>query len=173
MIPSERESAVPPPNNNANDNELNYSSDNSESDLDGECPSVPVNTGFASPGMIKDDHRTYDQSCYENMYSWLYYSQSVHGYMCKICEIYYGSSSCPTNSNHGAWSHKPVTFHDNAGKKLRRHDSTESHKQAIPGLVNLRIEDTIGSRAKEKSQGRHEANNLYIGKLIRIVHFLA
>ena len=34
MIPSERESAVPPPNNNANDNELNYSSDKSESDLD-------------------------------------------------------------------------------------------------------------------------------------------
>ena len=48
-IPSERESAVPPPNNNANDNESNYSSDNSESDLDGECPAKPVNTGFASP----------------------------------------------------------------------------------------------------------------------------
>ena len=123
--------------------------------------------------MIKDDHRIYDQSRYENMYSWLYYSQSLHGYMCKICEIYYGSSPCPTNSNRGAWSHKPVTFHDNAGKKLRRHDSTESHKQPILGLANLRIEDTIGLRAKEKSQERHEANNLCIGKLIRIVHFLA
>ena len=40
-------------------------------------------------------------------------------------------------------------------------------------MANLRIEDTIGSRAKEKSQERHEANNLYIGKLIRVVHFLA
>ena len=55
-IPSERESAVPPPNN-ANDNKSNYSSDNSESDLDGECPAESVNTGFASPGIIKDDHR--------------------------------------------------------------------------------------------------------------------
>ena len=123
--------------------------------------------------MIKDDHRIYDQSRYENMYSWLYYSQSLHGYMCKICEIYYGSSPCPTNSNRGAWSHKPVTFHDNAGKKLRRHDSAESHKQVILDLANLRMEDTIGSLAKEKRQERHEANNLYIGKLIRIVHFLA
>ena len=79
---------------------------------------------------------------------------------------------CPTNLNNGAWSHKPVTFHDNAGKKLGGHNSTESHKQAILGLVNLRIEDTIGSWAKEKSQERHEANNLYIGKLIRLVHFL-
>ena len=99
MTPSERESAVPPPNNNANDNESNYSSYNSESDLDGKCPAEPVNTGFASPGMIKDDHRIYDQSWYENMYSWLYYSQPLHGYMCKICEVYYGSSQCPTNQS--------------------------------------------------------------------------
>ena len=81
---SERESAVPPPNNNANDKESNYSSDNSESDLDGECPAEPVNTGFASPGMIKDDHRIYHQSRYEYMYSWLYYSQSLHGYCAKF-----------------------------------------------------------------------------------------
>ena len=79
---------------------------------------------------------------------------------------------CPTNLNYGAWSHTPVTFHDNADKKLECHNSTESHKQAILGLVNLHIEDTIGSWAKEKSQERHEANNLYIGKLICIVHFL-
>ena len=98
----QKETAVPPPNNNANDNESNYSSDNSESDLDGECPAKLVNTGFASPGMIKDDRRIYDQSRYENMYSWLYYSQSLHGYICKICKIYYGSSPCPTNLNRGA-----------------------------------------------------------------------
>ena len=91
---------------------MNYSSDNSESDLDGECPAEPVNTGFTSSGMIKDDHRIYDQSPYENIYSWFYYSQSLHDYMCKICEIYYGSSPCPANSNRGAWSHKPVTLHD-------------------------------------------------------------
>ena len=40
-------------------------------------------------------------------------------------------------------------------------------------MANLCIKDTIGSQAKEKTQERHEANNLYIGKLIRIVHFLA
>ena len=123
--------------------------------------------------MIKDDRRIYDQSRYENMYSWLYYSQSLHGYMCKICEIYYGSSPCQTNSNRGAWSHKPVTLHDNAGKKLQCHDSTEIHKQAILGLANLCIKDTTGSQAKEKSQERHEANNLYFGKLICIVHIPA
>ena len=40
-------------------------------------------------------------------------------------------------------------------------------------MANLRIEDTTGSRAKEKSQVRHEASNLHIGKLIRLVHFIA
>ena len=57
LIPSERESAVPPPSNNANDNKSNYSSDNSELDLDGKCPAESVNTGFASLGISKDDHR--------------------------------------------------------------------------------------------------------------------
>ena len=83
------------------------------------------------------------------------------------------NSPCPTNSDLGASSNKPVTFHDNAVKKLQRDDFTESLKQAILGLANLRIENTIGSRAKEKSQERYEVNNLYIGKLIRIVCFLA
>ena len=40
-------------------------------------------------------------------------------------------------------------------------------------MANLRIEDTTGSRAKEKSQVRREASNLHIGKLIRLVHFIA
>ena len=70
---------------------LDHSSDNSESDLDGECPAEPVNTGLANPRLIKDNHRIYDQSRYENIYFWHYYSQSYHGYMCKICKIYYGS----------------------------------------------------------------------------------
>ena len=93
--------------------------------------------------------------------------------MSKICETYYGSSLCPANSNRGAWSHKAITFHDNAGKKLWFHDCTESHKQAILSLANLSIKDTNGLQAKEKSQVQLEANNMHIGKLIHIVHFLA
>ena len=54
-IPSERESAVPPPDNNTNNSKSNYSSDNNGSDLDGECPAEPINTGFSNPGVIKDD----------------------------------------------------------------------------------------------------------------------
>ena len=60
---------------------------------------------------------------YESLYSWLCYKQSEKGYMCKICDIYYGASPCPSGGIRGAWSHKAVTFHaDNAGNKLRRHE---------------------------------------------------
>ena len=73
-----KKSAVPSPNINASDNESNYSSDNNESDLDGECPTEPINTSFVSPGMIKGDHKIYDQFPYEKMASWLYYSTANH-----------------------------------------------------------------------------------------------
>ena len=46
-------------------------------------------SGFASKDHIQDDHHLYDQSRYRKMYNWLYYSQVAHGYMCKICEVFY------------------------------------------------------------------------------------
>ena len=64
-IPSESAALT---QNNANHNELNRSSDSqSELELDDECSSKPINTGFTKPGMIKDDHKIYGQSHYENM----------------------------------------------------------------------------------------------------------
>ena len=88
--------------------------------------------------------------------------------------MFYGNSPCPTNSNRGARSHKPVIFRDNAVKRLRHHKCADNHKHAILGLANLRLEDTIGSSgSKEKHKDRQRANNLYIGKLILIVNFFA
>ena len=44
--------------------------------------------------------------------------------------------------------------------------------EAENALTNLRIEEAMGER-KDKEANRREANNLYIGKLVRVVHFLA
>ena len=170
-IPSERESALPSPNNSVNNNESNYSNDNTESDFDGKCPAEPVDTGFASPRMIKDDHRIYDQNLTMKIHT---LGSITANYFMAICAKFVRYNSLrPTNSNCGASSHKSVTFHGNAGKMLRRHNSKESHKQVILGLVNLHIEDSIDSWAKEKSQELNKAYNLYIRKLIHIFHFLA
>ena len=129
-------------------------------------------TDFASPNLIKDDHRIYDQARYENLYPWLYYKHSSNGYMCKICDVYYGSSPCPSGGNRCAWSHNAVVFHDNAGKKLRRHNTSKCHSNAVKAMTNLRIEETLDG-GNDNTQNRHEVNNLYIGKLIHAVHFLA
>ena len=75
-------------------------------------------SGFACKDDIQDDHRLYDQSRYEKMYDWLYYSQVAHRYMCKICKVFNGKSPVPTGRGRGAWFHNAVIFHGNAGRKL-------------------------------------------------------
>ena len=144
----------------------------SEIESDSEIGSDKFIGDFAGSTLIKKDHRLYDQARYESLYSWLYYKQSAKGYMCKICDVYYGVSPCPSGGNRGAWSHKAVTFHDNAGKKLRRHEKSKLHSCAVKAMTNLRIEETLGN-ADNDNENRHEVNNLYIRKLIRCVHFLA
>lgn len=119
------------------------------------------------------DHRLYDQSKYENIYPWLYYNQAIHGYMCKICDVYYATTACPSGGDRGAWSHKGVHFNENAGKKLKRHSKASRHISAVNAMTNLRITDTLGNAPQVSVADRREANSLYVGKLIRIVHFLA
>ena len=75
-------------------------------------------SGFASKDNIQDDRCLYDQSRYKKMYDWLYYSQVAPGYICKICEVFYGKSPVPIGRGRGACSHNAVIFHGNAGKKL-------------------------------------------------------
>ena len=70
----------------------------------------------------------------------------------------------------GAWSHKGVVFKENPGKKLRRHGKSNSHKKAILAEANLTIEESIASKNNEE---RAHANELFVGKLVQIVHFLS
>ena len=72
-------------------------------------------------------------------YTWLYYNFNKKGYLGKICEVFYGESSAKPGGSSGAWSHNTVIFKDNPGKKLTRHDKSESHKNAINSLMNLKI----------------------------------
>ena len=90
---------------------------------------------------IESDHQFYDQSRYEKMHTWLYYNQSERGYMCKVCEVYYGNSPYSSGSNRGAWSHIGMKFNDNPGKKIQRHKKSSYHNKAV--LTNLKIQDTI------------------------------
>ena len=64
---------------------------------------------MASQPDISKDHRLHDQGQYERLYTWLYFDV-LRGYICKICKIYYGSKSCPSGGNRGAWSHASVKF---------------------------------------------------------------
>ena len=112
-------------------------------------------SGFASKD-IQDDHRLYDQSSYKKMYDWLYYSQVAHGYMCKICEVFYRKSPVPTGRGKGTWSHNAVIFHGNAGKKLQRHAKSKPHTDAILAITSTRIDKALlgpsGIQEKTKYQ---------------------
>ena len=73
------------------------------------------------------------------MYNWVYYSQVAHGYMCKICEVFYGKLPVSTGRGRGTWSHDAVIFHGNAGKKLRSHVKLKPHTYAILAITSTRL----------------------------------
>ena len=64
--------------------------------------------GPASPDVIKNDNRLYDQRKYARQYTWFYYNLAKYEYLCKICEVFYSDHSCPTGQGRRAWSHNAV-----------------------------------------------------------------
>ena len=78
---------------------------------------------FVNSEEIKRDHLLFNERQYEKEYAWLYYNlSSKNGYLCKVYEVFYGSSSAKPGGSKGAWSHRAVHFKDNPGKKLTHHD---------------------------------------------------
>ena len=149
----------------------------SEADLstDDEIDVLNENTNdlqlrFANSEEIKQDHCWFDERRYEKEYAWLYFSKNV--YLCKVCEVFYGSSSEKPGGSRGAWSHRAVNFKDNPGKKLTCHNESDSHSFALKSLTNLKIKEAL-EKPDESNKEKSKANELYIEKLIKIVHFLA
>ena len=104
-------------------------------------PSGSNEMRFANSEEIRRDHRLFDERRYEKEYTWLYYKFNKKGYLCKICEVFYRESSAKPGGSTGAWSHNAVIFKDNLGEKLTRHDKSETHKDAMNSLTNLKIKD--------------------------------
>ena len=104
------------------------------------------------------------------MYDWLYYSQVDDGYMCNICEFFYGKSPVPTGRGRGAWSHNAVIFHGNAGKKLQCHAKQKLHTNAILAITFTRTDEAL--LGPTGIQEKTNTNKMYVSKLIKIVHFL-
>ena len=61
---------------------------------------------FANNEEIKQNHRLFDERRYEKEYVWLYYNFSKNGYLCKVCEVFYGNSSVKPGGSRGAWPHR-------------------------------------------------------------------
>ena len=97
------------------------------------------------------------------------YSYSKNVYLCKICTVFYGDNPEPPHGSKGTWSHKGILFKDNPGKKLRRHERSDDHKDAIRAKTYMRIEESISAF---RTEDHSNANELYITKLIQIVQFL-
>ena len=51
--------------------------------------------------------------------------------------------------------------------------TNQSHKDAINSLTNLKIKDAFEKIDGPTNREKYKANELYVEKLIRIVHFLA
>ena len=126
------------------ENERVSDSDDELSDLDIEI-NEERGIRFANEKEIKQDYRPFDERCYEKEYTWLYHNCNKGSYVCKVCEICYRQSNAKAGSNRGAWSHVEVRFKDNPDKKLKRHDDSESHKEAVTTITNLKIDRVLNN----------------------------
>ena len=124
---------------------------------------------------ISKDHCFNDQDQYECLYTWLYFTNALWGYMCKIWEMYCSNNSCPSCGNRGAWSNTCVKFEKTTGKRICCHHKSKDHKAAVITLATIRMDNNLqNNTAKESdlSRERREVNALYISKLIKVVYFL-
>ena len=155
------------------DNEDDFddiSSDEVASSGDNDEPNNTNDFTFAPKESILSDLRQFDHTRYEQLYQWLYYSHYKKGFMCKVCTVMYGDRPCPNHGSRGAWSHKGVILKKNPGKKLRRHARSEDHEKAMVLKTNMTIEESM---SVIQNEDRIHANELYIGKLVQIVHFMS
>ena len=100
----------------------------------------------------------------------MYYSYSKNGLICEICTVFYGDNPAPAHGSKDVWSHKGALFKDIPGKKLRRHERSDDHKDAIRAKTNMKIEESI---SVVRTEDRSNVNELYITKLIQIFQLLS
>ena len=81
---------------------------------------------------MKEDMKKNILSCITNLIIKVTYAKFVR---------YFIESSAKPGGSTGTWSHNAVIFKDNLGKKLTRHDKSETHKDAMNSLTNLKIKD--------------------------------
>ena len=96
-----------------------------------------------------------------------------YGYMCKICELFFSDKPCPSGHGRGAWSHVAVLLKENLKKRFSRHKKSSAHVNAVLMKTNACIEDAISKNNKKTPEKKKRLNELYIGTLIKAVHFLA
>ena len=92
------------------------------------------------------------------MYDWVYYSQVAHGYMRKICKVFYGKSPVPTGRGRGAWSHNALIVHGNVGKKLRRQAKSKPHTDAILAITSARIDEALPGPSGIQEKTKYQRN---------------
>ena len=56
---------------------------------------------------------------------------------------------------------------------MKQHDDSGSHKEAVVTMTNLKIDWTLNKANQNTRDEKRQANELYIEKLLRIIHFLA
>lgn len=154
------------------DTEMEDEEDDDDLVIDHQSDSTCIGP-ITTPEMIKQDNRLYDERKYVSQYPWVYYNLEKYGYLCKVCEVFYGDQLCPSGRGRGAWSHNAVLLKDNPKRRFQRHEKSKPHIDAILMKTSSKIEEAIGRVDKQTLKEKENTNELYITKLIKIIHFLA
>ena len=80
----------------------------------------------------RSDKRCYGSSKYEEDHKWLYFSQSLKGWMCEVCEMYPYS----TGPSVGAFSTRPCENNSHSFHVIKQHESSARHKRLEKKLID-------------------------------------
>ena len=134
--------------------------------IDQDLTNLSTEAGPASPDVIKNDNRLYDERKYAGQYTWLYYILAKYEYLRNICKVFCSHHPCPTGRGRGAWSHNAVLLKDNPKRRFQHHEKSSTHLKAILMRTNARMEEALSLAELLSRQEKQQTNALYVAKLI-------
>ena len=130
-----------------------------------------VDSNSLSKNTTQDNH-VFDEQKYLKKYTWTYCSMHNMG----ICVKYVKFSSV-TNLAHPVAEEELGLMLPYYLKKIQkcfsRHEKLLAHGNAVLLKTNAHIEDTLSKSDKKTTEEKNRSNEIYIGKLIKAIHFLA
>ena len=116
-----------------------------------------------------DGRKLFSDLKWEQTYTWLYYSCSKNGYLCKICELF---STESTGNSQIAFVDRGVQFGQHPGRQLDKHAESKRHCTAAMRYSQFTTNINVYKQLQAQDQNEVTRNREVIKKQHRCLYFL-